>query len=92
MSCVSALIFPSFVIFVYLTFQFYSYYTAVSGTSLFESWVYTGFNFILGLPIIFFGFLDRDLSEEFMLKYPQVTNTQTICRFFALFKSLSSMM
>lgn len=49
-----------------------SYYTAVSGTSLFESWVYTGFNFILGLPIIFYGFLDRDLTEEFQLKYPQV--------------------
>jgi len=61
--------------------QFCSYYTAVSGTSLFESWVYTGFNFILGLPIIFFGFLDRDLSEEFMLKYPQV-NTMRICFFY----------
>lgn len=44
----------------------------MSGTSLFESWVYTGFNFILGLPIIFYGFLDRDLTEEFQLKYPQV--------------------
>jgi hypothetical protein len=44
----------------------------VSGTSLYESWVYTGFNFILGLPIIFFGILDRDLSEDFVLKWPQV--------------------
>ncbi len=50
----------------------FSYYTAVSGTSLYESWVYTGFNFILGLPIIFFGILDRDLSADFVLKYPQV--------------------
>jgi hypothetical protein len=49
-----------------------SYFTAVSGTSLYESWVYTGFNFILGLPIIFYGFLDRDISEEFALKWPQV--------------------
>jgi hypothetical protein len=44
----------------------------VSGTSLYESWVYTGFNFILGLPIIFYGILDRDLSEDFVLKWPQV--------------------
>ncbi len=44
----------------------------MSGTSLYESWVYTGFNFILGLPIIFYGVLDRDISEEFALKWPQV--------------------
>ena len=51
----------------------FSYFTAVSGTSLYESWVYTGFNFILGLPIIFYGFLDRDISETFALAHPQVT-------------------
>lgn len=39
---------------------------------MYESWVYTGFNFILGLPIIFFGMMDRDLTAEFVLKYPQV--------------------
>jgi hypothetical protein len=49
-----------------------SYYTAVSGTSLYESWVYTSFNFVLGLPIIFFGMLDRDISADFALKHPQV--------------------
>lgn len=47
----------------------------MSGTSLYESWVYTGFNFILGLPIIFYGFLDRDISEDFALKWPQVRST-----------------
>jgi hypothetical protein len=54
----------------------------VSGTSLYESWVYTGFNFILGLPIIFFGILDRDLSEDFVLKWPQVRRVLLIhfCR------------
>jgi phospholipid-transporting ATPase len=55
-----------------LTLFWYSYFTAVSGTSLYESWVYTGFNFILGLPIIFYGFLDRDLSADFCLQNPQV--------------------
>lgn len=53
-------------------FFFFSYYTAVSGTSLYQSWVYTGFNFILGLPIIFYGFLDRDISDTFALAHPQV--------------------
>lgn len=56
-----------------------SYFTAVSGTSLYESWVYTGFNFILGLPIIFYGFLDRDISEEFALAHPQVGIYCSLC-------------
>jgi phospholipid-translocating P-type ATPase (flippase) len=53
----------------------YSYFTAVSGTSPYESYVYTGFNFMLGLPIIFYGIQDRDIPEEFALKYPQVYST-----------------
>ena len=57
---------------VTLTLFWYSYYSAVSGTSCYESWVYTGFNFILGLPIIFYGIMDRDLSDKFMETYPQV--------------------
>ncbi len=55
-----------------LTLFWYSYYSAVSGTSLYESWIYSGFNFILGLPIVFFGILDRDLSETFVLAHPEV--------------------
>lgn len=58
-----------------LTLFWFSYFTAVSGTSLYESWVYTGFNFMLGLPIIFYGILDRDISAEFALKYPQTYST-----------------
>lgn len=55
-----------------LTLFWYSYYTAVSGTSPYESWVYTGFNFILGLPIIFYGIFDRDISADYALLHPQV--------------------
>ena len=55
-----------------LTLFWYSYYTAVSGTSLYESWVYTAYNFILGLPIIFYGIMDRDLTDKFQEKHPQV--------------------
>lgn len=58
-----------------LTLFWYSYYTAMSGTSLYESWVYTGYNFILGLPIISFGILDRDLSSKFQQIHPQAYAT-----------------
>jgi len=58
-----------------LTLFWYSYFAAVSGTSSYESWVYTSFNFVLGLPIIFFGIMDRDLTDEFVLKHPQVYST-----------------
>jgi len=51
-----------------------SFFTAVSGCSPYESWVYSGFNFVLGLPIIFYGILDRDLSAEFVQKHPQVSD------------------
>ena len=54
-----------------LTLYWFCYYSAMSGTSLYESWIYTGYNFILGLPIIVYGILDRDLSDVFQLRYPQ---------------------
>lgn len=60
-----------------LTLFWYSYYAAVSGTSIYESWVYTSFNFVLGLPIIFYGILDRDISDNFAMKNPQVYSTGT---------------
>jgi hypothetical protein len=72
--------FPSF-IFVF------SYFTAVSGTSLYESWVYSSFNIVLGLPIIFFGFLDRDVTADFLLRHPQV-HPSFLSVFFLLFSSL----
>ena len=59
-------------ILIYLFFLFHSYFAAVSGVSIYESWVYTGFNFILGLPIIFYGIQDRDISAAFAVAYPEV--------------------
>ena len=96
-----------------LTLYWYQYFTAMSGVSYYESWVYTGesqhnltlfthpiiyhilsqhthnptshlicsthhspgFNFILGLPIVFFGIQDRDLSASFSLLHPEVYST-----------------
>lgn len=58
-----------------LTLFWYSYYTAVSGTSMYNSWVYSGFNFALGLPIIFFGFMDRDIPAQYALENPKTYRT-----------------
>ena len=63
--CVNILLFSSFHL-------LHSYFTAVSGTSMYESWVYSVYNFALGLPIIFYGIFDRDIPQAFSLKYPQV--------------------
>jgi Phospholipid-translocating P-type ATPase C-terminal len=57
-----------------------SYFAAVSGVSTYESWVYTGFNFILGLPIIFYGIQDRDLSARFVQDNPEVSCAKYMCR------------
>ena len=58
-----------------LTLFWYCYFSAVSGTSIYESWVYSSFNIVLGLPIIFYGFMDRDVSEQTVLRYPQMYST-----------------
>ena len=58
-----------------ITLFWYSYYASMSGTSLYESLAYTGYNFFLGLPIIFYGILNKDLDPSFVLEYPQVYAT-----------------
>lgn len=67
----------------------FSFFTAVSGASPYESWVYSGFNFILGLPIIFFGVLDRDLSPEFALRHPQVPHCHCTAMLACCYKPIS---
>jgi hypothetical protein len=39
---------------------------------MYDSWVYSVYNFALGLPIIFYGIFDRDIPAEFALQYPMV--------------------
>ena len=55
-----------------LTLFFFTFSTGFSGTSLYESLVYSGFNFFLGLPIFGVGFLDRDISADNCLAHPVV--------------------
>lgn len=58
-----------------LTLFYFSYFAAVTGTSMYESYIYSLYNFALGLPIVIFGIFDQDISAEFAMKYPQVYST-----------------
>jgi magnesium-transporting ATPase (P-type) len=58
-----------------LTLFYFSYLAALSGTSMYQSWIYSVYNFALGLPICFFGVMNQDISAEFAMAYPQVYST-----------------
>ena len=58
-----------------LTLFYFSYLAAVSGTSMYESYIYSLYNFALGLPIVFLGIFDQDISGIFAMTYPQVYST-----------------
>lgn len=49
----------------------YTFLCAYSGTSLYEDWVRNSFNVILGFPVIFLGFFDRDLDRWQSLSDPE---------------------
>ena len=55
-----------------LTLFCFSFFTLVSGQTLYESWIYTSFNFALGLPIVIFGILDRDVTDKFATAHPAI--------------------
>lgn len=55
-----------------LAIFYYCALTGFSGTSLFESIVYSSYNIELALPIIGIGIFDRDLKRETVLKHPSV--------------------
>jgi magnesium-transporting ATPase (P-type) len=55
-----------------MTLFLYNTTTAFSGTSLYESLVYSAYNFVLGLPIIAIGVLDQDVDQDTALNHPSV--------------------
>eukprot|EP01138_Halocafeteria_seosinensis_P008155 gb/GECG01008335.1/.p1 GENE.gb/GECG01008335.1/~~gb/GECG01008335.1/.p1 ORF type:complete len:1457 (+),score=160.21 gb/GECG01008335.1/:1-4371(+) len=55
-----------------LTLFAYNAFTGFSGQTFYESLVYSGYNFFLGLPIIMVGVFDRDLKETTVLERPEV--------------------
>jgi magnesium-transporting ATPase (P-type) len=55
-----------------MTLVWFSYFTALTGTSLYESNVYTAFNLMLGLPIVVFGVFNKDVDDEFAMSNPWI--------------------
>jgi len=47
----------------------------LSGTSPFESYIYGGYNFALGWPIVWLGVWDRDISDKFVSATPVAYGT-----------------
>ena len=41
-----------------------------SGQTLFEDYVYTGYNFFLGMPIVMVGLFDQDISDRAAMAFP----------------------
>jgi phospholipid-transporting ATPase len=57
------------------TLVWFSFLAGLSGTSPYESYIYTGYNFALTLPIIFFGIMDKDIDGKFAERNPQTYAT-----------------
>jgi len=58
-----------------LVMFYYTFFSGISGTSIFESTVWMSYNFLLSLPIICVGVFDRDLTAEQALEYPELYGT-----------------
>ena len=50
----------------------YATRTLYSGTPLFDQWVYSMFNFVATIPILFSGVFDRDLEPHYVKRHPEV--------------------
>ena len=53
-----------------LSLFYFNALSSFSGVSFYESLVYSSYNFVLGLPIIFLGIIDRDISAQTVLAHP----------------------
>ena len=51
---------------------YFSFYSAFSGQTIFDSLVYSGFNFFLGMPIVCIGVFDRDHPEQRLMERPKI--------------------
>mmetsp|Transcript_2276 Transcript_2276/g.3364 ORF Transcript_2276/g.3364 Transcript_2276/m.3364 type:complete len:1627 (-) Transcript_2276:287-5167(-) len=58
-----------------LTLLYFSFTTGFSGTSLYDSWVYTSFNIHTMLPICAVGCLDQDVRSETVEMFPALYMT-----------------
>jgi phospholipid-transporting ATPase len=69
---------------------YYCFFTGFSGQSLYESLVYSGYNFFLAMPILCVGLFDKDVDARTAVS-AQVTITcvALLCRKLALFIPLA---
>lgn len=52
---------------------FYNFYNGWSGSTIYSSWILSGFNvFYTFLPIIFYGFMEQDVKDTTALQFPQL--------------------
>ena len=51
---------------------YYQFYSAFSGTVPLDSFVLSGYNFYLGLPIIALGALDFDVTKDDAMRFPKL--------------------
>ena len=60
---------------VTFTLFWFNFYNALSGQTPYESWIFTCYNLALGLPIVLYGIMDRDVPANYALKFPRVYST-----------------
>lgn len=58
-----------------ITLFWFCFLNLLSSTSPFESWIYGGYNFALGWPIVWLGVWDRDISDKFASVTPVAYGT-----------------
>ncbi|KAG5185933.1 hypothetical protein JKP88DRAFT_310634 [Tribonema minus] len=56
---------------------YYCFYSGLSGQSLYESLVYSGYNFFLALPILCVGLFDRDVNDRAAAAAPRLYRVGT---------------
>lgn len=54
------------------TLILYNTQTLFSGTTLYDQWILSGFNFVIFFPIFFLGMFDRNLEKAYVRKNPGV--------------------
>ena len=62
---------------IVLVFTMYWFlaYSAYSGQTLFTDWIYAGYNFYLGWPVIGIGLFNQDITAKTALKFPELYAT-----------------
>jgi len=58
-----------------LTLFYFNYFSGFSGQSLYETNIYSLYNFALGLPPVAMGLFDTDLTRRFVSAHPEMYRT-----------------